>query len=75
METSLSPLPNRSLDILDKIRWAKDHPDEVRAIVDNARSFAELHLSELAQTCYVARLLSEYQQLLIRDAKISMTSV
>ena len=51
------------------VQWAEEHPVEVAKIVQEARKFAELHLSELGQTCYMARLLQGYSALVKYDAK------
>ena len=51
---------------------------QVSGIVRDARKFAEHHLSELGQTCYMARLLDSYAKLLVHDADnsaLNMTDI
>ena len=61
METTITPdMNNTRINLVEMVEWAEAHPEQVREIVENARTFAEVHLSELAQTCYMARLLIKY---------------
>ena len=78
METSISPSPAIDhLDLVSKVRWAEDNPEIIAGIVDEARDFVATHLSELGQTCYMARLLLAYSDLLTLDvdrARVNMTA-
>ena len=68
VETSISPSPAVDhLNLVEMVRWAEDNPEIVAGIVDEAREFVALHLSELGQTCYMARLLLAYSDLLTLD--------
>ena len=76
VSTSISPDPkNEHMNLVDMVKWAENNPAHVAAIVDEAREFANNQLSELAQTCYTARLLLAYSALLKQDAEqpVNMT--
>lgn len=51
-------------DTAEKIKWAKEHEDEVQDIVKNANEFASNFLSQNGIKLYVEVLLSEYSKLL-----------
>ena len=68
VEVSISPSTKQeNVRLIEAIDWAEANPEKVAEIVRNARSFAEVHLSQLAQTCYLARLLTAYSSLLVKD--------
>lgn len=46
-------------DLVEKIKWADDHPDEVQKIIANAHVFAEQHITEAAATRHMADLLQD----------------
>lgn len=57
------------LNLVEMVRWAEANPATVASIVESSRAFSALHLSELGQTCYMARLLQAYAALLVLDAE------
>ena len=40
--------------------WVRQHPEQVRSVVQESTLFAERHLSHLGKTCYSIRLLLAY---------------
>ena len=70
VSTNISPNPSiENLNIVEMVTWAEEHPHHVAMIVEEARRFADFHLSELGQTCYMARLLLAYTRLLNVDTE------
>jgi hypothetical protein len=47
-------------DLVEKIRWAKEHDKEAREIAENAKAFARQHLLPKDVICYHALLLKEW---------------
>lgn len=63
-------------DTMNRIRWAKDHDDEARAIVRNANEFANNFLSLRGIEAYVEALLEEYTALLVEpDIKLETGAI
>ena len=70
VSTSISLDPSTEhLNIVEMVKWAEENPYQVAMIVDEARRFADLHLSELGQNCYMARLLLAYTKLVNVDTE------
>jgi hypothetical protein len=51
-------------DIAEKVRWAREHDEQVQRIGDAARHFAAEHLSLESRQCYWRALLRELHALL-----------
>ena len=47
-------------DVLDRVRWANAHPDEVAAIARRGAAFAKQHLHTHTVACYWWQLLTEW---------------
>ena len=78
VQTSSSPDAKvKHLNLAEMVRWAEKNPSHVEAIVEEAHRFADLHLSRLGQTCYMARLLLAYSALVKQDAEqpVNMTTL
>ena len=42
--------------------WVRQHPEQVRSVVQESTFFAERHLSQQGKTCYSIRLLLAYAE-------------
>ena len=42
--------------------WVRQHPEQVRSVVQESTLFAERHLSHRGKTCYSIRLLLAYAE-------------
>ncbi|KAI9024537.1 glycosyl transferase family 90-domain-containing protein [Hyaloraphidium curvatum] len=56
------PLRSDVADALERVDWARAHPDEAERIAENARGFVDAHLREESVHCYVAALLEAYSE-------------
>ena len=50
-------------DLIDQLEYAKNHDEEMKQIVKNAREFAEKYLKPSTATCYWGLLAMEYGEL------------
>lgn len=57
-------------ELISKIRWAQEHPQEVGRIVQHAKSFHGFYLSQRGEECYAVQLLEEYSSLLLDSWKL-----
>ncbi len=57
------PVEEDFSDLVDKIRWADEHEEEVRGIVENANSFAQKNLSHKEVLRYFYLVLKQYSSL------------
>jgi hypothetical protein len=61
------PVDNQLNDLIEKIKWAQQHDNEVKQIVQNANHFADTHLNYEDIMLYIYLLLTEYAKLLNAD--------
>ena len=54
-----------STDLIDRIKWAQQHPDDVARIVQHAKSFYRFYLSQRGEECFAVQMLEEYYGLLL----------
>ena len=54
------PVGRQLDDVLDRVRWANAHPDEVAAIARRGAAFAKQHLHTHTVACYWWQLLTEW---------------
>lgn len=57
-------------DLITQIQWAQEHPDEVAKIVQHAKSFHALYVSQQGEQCFAVQLLEEYHRLLLDPWKL-----
>uniref|UniRef100_A0A3B3YDW3 Glycosyl transferase CAP10 domain-containing protein n=1 Tax=Poecilia mexicana TaxID=48701 RepID=A0A3B3YDW3_9TELE len=57
-------------DLLEKIKWARDHDDEARKIALSGQQFARSHLMGDRIFCYYYTLFKEYSRLQITEPKV-----
>ena len=57
-------------DLIQKIKWAQEHPEEVGRIVQHAQDFHRFYLSQRGEQCYAVQLLEEYSRLLLDTWKL-----
>lgn len=57
------PVERSLRDVLERVRWANAHPDEVAAIARNGQAFARQHLTTHGVACFWWQLLSEFAAL------------
>lgn len=62
-------------DILAKLHWAEQHPEQMAAISRNANDFAQLHLTEHATQCYSVQLFDEYSRLFSDPLRVHQLEV
>ncbi len=60
------PLANDLRDLEERVSWAREHDDDVRAITARARQFALENLSDAAMLGYLHLLLRAYARLTLR---------
>ncbi len=52
-------------ELIDRLLWAQEHPEEVAKIVQHAKSFHSFYLSQRGEQCFAVQLLEEYSRLLL----------
>ena len=52
-------------ELIDRLLWAQEHPEEVARIVQHAKSFYSFYLSQRGEQCFAVQLLEEYSRLLL----------
>ncbi|XP_023225980.1 KDEL motif-containing protein 1-like isoform X2 [Centruroides sculpturatus] len=57
-------------DLVEKLKWAKEHDEEARTIAQNARHFTRDNLLPHNIFCYYALLLKEYSKLLKNKVEV-----
>lgn len=57
-------------DLVEKIRWAQEHPEAVGQIVQHAKNFHGFYMSQRGEECYAVQLLEEYSRLLLNTWKL-----
>ena len=57
-------------DLIDRLLWAQEHPEEVAKIVQHAKSFYSSYLSQQGEQCFAVQLLEEYAQLLLDPSRL-----
>ena len=61
-------LREQGVNFVQMWSWVRQHPEQVRSVVQESTFFAERHLSHRGKTCYSIRLLLAYADS-IADAK------
>jgi hypothetical protein len=54
------PIEASLSDVIDKIKWAQEHPLEVEQIIANMNEYAEQYLNNEASICFMSRQLHNY---------------
>ena len=62
-------------ELVDRIKWAQEHPDDVARIVQHAKSFHGFYLSQRGEECFAVQLLEEYSRLLLDSWKLQSSSL
>jgi len=57
-------------DLIAQIKWAQEHPDDVAKIVQHAKNFHAVYLSQQGEQCFAVQLLEEYNRLLLDSWKL-----
>lgn len=57
------PVKEDLSDLVEQIKWAREHDNEAKKIVENANAFAETHLSTEDIYLYLYHLIVEYSKL------------
>ena len=57
-------------ELIDRIRWAQEHPDDVAKIVQHAKSFHAFYMSQRGEECFAVQMLEEYSRLLLDSWKL-----
>lgn len=57
-------------ELIEKIKWAQEHTEEVGNIVQHAKSFHGFYLSQRGEECYAVQLLEAYSSLLLDSWKL-----
>ncbi|DBA91139.1 TPA: hypothetical protein ACH3X1_016098 [Trebouxia sp. C0004] len=52
-------------ELIDRLLWAQEHPEEIAKIVQHAKSFYSFYLSQRGEQCFAVQLLEEYSRLLL----------
>lgn len=52
-------------ELIDRLLWAQEHPEEVAKIVQHAKSFYSFYLSQRGEQCFAVQMLEEYSRLLL----------
>ncbi len=63
-------LLDNGTDLIDRLLWAQEHPEEVAKIVQHAKSFYSFYLSQRSEQCFAVQLLEEYSQLLLDPSRL-----
>ena len=69
------PIAEDFSDLLDKVRWLREHDDYARSIVEHASAFADAYLSKQAAKEQFAAILSRYADLQAPDVKLDTSDV
>ncbi|XP_059154251.1 protein O-glucosyltransferase 2-like [Physella acuta] len=64
------PLKHDLSDVLEKVKWAREHDDLVQKIAQNGQQYAREHLNPADVLCYHVRLFQKYATLLKRKPQI-----
>ncbi|DBA98342.1 TPA: hypothetical protein ACH3X1_001258 [Trebouxia sp. C0004] len=59
------PSLNNGTDLVERLLWAQEHPQQVAKIVQHAKRFSSFYLSQHGEQCFAAQLLEEYSRLLL----------
>ncbi len=57
-------------ELVERIKWAQEHPEDVAKIVQHAKSFYSFYLSQHGEECFAVQLLEEYSRLLLDPWKL-----
>ena len=57
------PVDRALRDVVERVRWANDHPAEVAAIAARGKAFAQQHLTTWGVACFWWQLLTEFAAL------------
>ena len=69
------PIAEDFSDLLDKVRWLREHDDYARSIVEHASAFADAYLTKQAAKEQFAAILSRYADLQAPDVKLDNSDV
>ena len=61
-------------DLVDQIKWAQEHPDNVAKIVQHAKHFHAFYMSQRGEQCFAVQLLEEYHKLLLDPEQLQMVA-
>ena len=64
------PELDEGTDLISKVKWAQEHPQELAKIVQHAKKFHSFYLSQKGEQCYAVQLLQEYSKLFVDAYKL-----